>query len=102
MAYVLQDGLGIGVPYNVTGYPSPATDGCRNLTGKTDGEGTVELFAVTSTVSTSGDQGADPNQLVTVRDRLKATSLPHGLGRFETLRQPRFGEVLRGISFAPH
>ncbi len=102
MAYVLQDGLDIGVPYNVVGYPSPATDGCRNLTGKTDGEGTVELFAVTSTVSTSGDQGADPNKLVTVKDRLKATTPSHGLGRFETLRKAGFGEVLRGVSFAPH
>jgi hypothetical protein len=102
MAYVLQDGLDIGIPYTVAGYPSPATGGCRNLTGKTNGEGTVDLYAVTSTISTSGDQGADPNKLVTVKDQLKATSLPNGLGKFTTLRAAGYGEVLRGVSFAPH
>ena len=38
----------------------------RSVTGKNNGDGTVDLYAVTSTVSTSGDQGADPNLLVTV------------------------------------
>ncbi|HKF50098.1 MAG TPA: hypothetical protein VKB38_22230 [Terracidiphilus sp.] len=102
MAYILQNGLDIGIPYTISGYPSPATDGCRNLTGKTNGDGTVDLYAVTSTVSTSGDQGADPNKLVTVKDQLKATTLPKGLGQFTTLRAAGFGEVLRGVTFAPH
>ncbi len=101
LAYVLNNGLNIGVPYSVPGYPTPATDGCRNLTGKNNGDGTVDLYAVTSTVSTSGDQGADPNLLVTVKDQLKATSRPNGLGKFQTLRAAGFGEVLRGVSFAP-
>ncbi len=101
LAYVLNSGLNIGVPYSVPGYPSPATDGCRNLTGKNNGDGTVDLYAVTSTVSTSGDQGADPNLLVTVKDQLKATTPSTGLGKFQTLRAAGFGEVLRGISFAP-
>ncbi|HEY2028101.1 MAG TPA: hypothetical protein VGH20_02740 [Myxococcales bacterium] len=111
--YVLQDGLDIGVPYAVGGLPAalnPATGGCRNLTGKVHGDGTVEIFAVTSTISASGDQGADPNKLVKVRDLLRATALPqaprHGddgaeLGRFTTLRTAAAGEVLRGVSFAP-
>jgi hypothetical protein len=110
MAYVLQKGLNIGVPYTVTNYPSPATDGCRNLTGRVNFDGTVTIYAVTSTVSTSGDQGADPNKLVTVTDLLSATSLPTGdgdhdrddlFGQFTTIRTAKSGEVLRGVSFAP-
>jgi len=113
LLYVLQNGLDIGVPYSVANYPAalnPATGGCRNLTGKVHGNGTVELFAVTSTISPSGDQGADPNKLVKVTDLLRATSLPQGnqdqdsndsLGRFVTIRAAKAGEVLRGVAFAP-
>jgi len=112
LLYVLQNGLDIGVPYSVANYPAalnPATGGCRNLTGKVHGNGTVELFAVTSTISPSGDQGADPNKLVKVTDLLRATSLPQlndqngdgALGRFVTIRAARAGEVLRGVAFAP-
>jgi hypothetical protein len=113
LLYVLQNGLDIGVPYSVANYPAalnPATGGCRNLTGKVHGNGTVELFAVTSTISPSGDQGADPNKLVKVTDLLRATSLPQGnedhdgngpLGRFVTIRAAGAGEVLRGVAFAP-
>jgi len=111
--YVLQDGLKIGIPYSVENYPAalnPATDGCRNLTGKLNHNGTVDIYAVTSTVSTSGDQGADPNKLVKVTDRLSATTSPKGdgdhdrddsWGRFVTIRSAQFGEVLRGVAFAP-
>jgi hypothetical protein len=73
--YILQDGLNIGVPYSVPNYPTalnPATDGCRNITGKVHRDGRVDIYAVTSTVSTNGDQGADPNKLVKVTDLLKA------------------------------
>jgi len=112
LLYVLQNGLDIGVPYSVANYPAalnPATGGCRNLTGKVKGNGTVDIFAVTSTISASGDQGADPNKLVKVTDRLRATTLPqaggHGdgdsIGRFVTLRTAKAGEVLRGVAFAP-
>ena len=106
MLYVLNQGLNIGVPYSVPNYPSslnPATDGCRNLTGKANGNGTVDLYAVTSTVSTNGDQGADPNKLVRVMDLLKATSAPQDsdLGTFVTVRSAAAGEVLRGVTFAP-
>jgi len=110
-AYILQNGLNIGVPYGVPNYSSalnPATDGCRNLTGRVNSDGTVTLWAVTSTVSASGDQGADPNKLVRVTDRLSATTLPGGeseddtrLGKFQTVRSARSGEVLRGVDFAP-
>jgi hypothetical protein len=113
LLYVLQNGLNIGVPYSVANYPAalnPATGGCRNLTGKVNGNGTVDIFAVTSTISASGDQGADPNKLVKVTDRLRATTLPqaggHGdgddaIGRFATIRTAKAGEVLRGVAFAP-
>jgi len=104
----LQDGLDIGVPYSIANYPAslnPATGGCRNLTGRVNGDGTVNLYAITSTISTNGDQGADPNKLVTVTDRLNAVSLPasnsNGWGHFTTLRNAQAGEVLRGIAFAP-
>ncbi|MGA3294893.1 MAG: hypothetical protein ABSE45_13030 [Candidatus Acidiferrales bacterium] len=111
--YVLQNGLNIGVPYSVPNYPTslnPATDGCRNITGRVHHDGRVDIYAVTSTVSASGDQGADPNKLVKVTDILQATTLPTGdgdhgrddsIGHFVTLRSAQAGEVLRGVAFAP-
>jgi hypothetical protein len=108
LLYVLQNGLDLGISYGVVDYPaalSPATDGCRNLTGRANGNGTVTLFAVTSTISQNGDQGADPNKLVRVTDRLNATALPSGnddgWGHFVTIRAAQAGEVLRGVAFAP-
>jgi hypothetical protein len=113
MVYVLQNGLNIGVPYSIADYPTalnPATDGCRNITGRVHENGTVSIFAVTSTISASGDQGADPNKLVKVTDVLAATTLPVGdvdhdkddsIGQFKTIRAAKSGEVLRGVSFAP-
>ncbi len=86
----------------------PATDGCRNLTGEVNDDGIATIYAVTSTVSTGGDQGADPNLLVKVKDKVDATKAPDGdsdhddkLGVVTTIRQASFGEVLRGIAFAP-
>src|SRR5580692_4769124 len=58
MDYVLQNGLNIGVPYTVANYPadlSPATGGCRNITGRVGQDGIVTVYAVTSTISASGD-----------------------------------------------
>jgi uncharacterized protein (TIGR03437 family) len=103
MAYVLQNGLNLGQPYSVPNYPAslnPATAGLRNLTGKVNGDGTVTLYAVTSTVSPNGDQGADPNKLVSITDTLAATTAPAS-ETFSTLRTAAAGEVLRGISFVP-
>jgi len=113
MLYVLQDGLNIGVPYGVENYPpaiNPATGGCRNITGQHNHDGTVTIYAITSTISANGDTGADPNKLVKVRDRLDATTLPtgdgdndrdDGLGHFVTIRSAKAGEVFRGVAFAP-
>jgi hypothetical protein len=103
---VLQNGLNLGQPYAVRNYPTslnPSPDGLRNLTGRVTDDGRVELWAVTSTVSANGDQGADPNQLVYISDRLSNTDA--GVARFERfslLRTATYGEVLRGVSFAPH
>jgi hypothetical protein len=110
-AYVLTAGLDLGVPYTVSRYPagtnpatnlpwSPAADGLRNLTGRVNDDGTVTLWAIASTVSGNGDQGADPNKLVTITDNLAATSLPSNES-FETIRTAGFGDVLRGVSFTP-
>ena len=111
LAYVLSAGLDLGTPYTVNGYPagdnpatnlpwSPATDGLRNLIGRDNYDGTVTIWAITSTVSGSGDQGADPNRLVAITDKVAATSLPAD-ETFQTLQTARFAEVLRGVSFTP-
>src|ERR1700730_8889630 len=87
LAYTLQAGLNLGVPYNINGYPTgqnprtglpwaPAADGLRNIIGRVNRDGTATIWAITSTVSGNGDQGADPNQLVTITDNLAATSAP--------------------------
>jgi hypothetical protein len=113
MLYVLQEGLNIGVPYSVRGYPAslnPATGGCRNMTGKVHRDGTVTIWAITSTLSANGDQGADPNKLVRVTDVVSATTLPTGdgdndrddrIGKFKVIRSARAGEVFRGVALAP-
>ena len=111
LKYVLQSGLQLGLPYTVPGYPqgtnaatglpwSPAVDGLRNITGIVNGDGTATIYAVTSTVSGNGDQGADPNQVVMITDQLSATSLPAN-ETFSTFQSAGYGEVLRGVSFAP-
>ena len=63
-------------------------------------DGTVTIWAITSTVSGSGDQGADPNKLVMITDTLAATTLP-STASFTTFRTAQFGEALRGVSFTP-
>jgi hypothetical protein len=120
--YVLQSGLHLGTPYQVapdregnqyptglnstdggTGLPwSPATDGLRNLTGRVNRNGTVSLWASTSTVSGSGDQGADPNKLVEITDNLNATTASQvTYERFHTVIRATWGQVVRGVSFTP-
>jgi hypothetical protein len=111
LAYTLSTGLNLGQPYSVAGYPAgdnaatglpwaPGTDGLRNITGRVNPNGTVTIWAVTSTVSGSGDQGADPNKLVAVTDKLSAAALPAG-EQFVTVRSANCGEVLRGVSLTP-
>jgi len=111
LAYTLQAGLALGVPYTISGYPTgnnsatglpwaPAADGLRNITGIVNTDGSATIYAITSTVSGNGDQGADPNKLVAVTDNVGATALPAGES-FTTLQSAGNLEVLRGISFTP-
>jgi hypothetical protein len=111
LAYTLQAGLDLGVPYTVKNYPtginaatglpwSPATVGLRNITGHVNRDGTASIWATTATVSGNGDQGADPNKLVVITDKLAASTLPTN-EHFTTVRAAKSGEVLRGVSFTP-
>lgn len=110
LAYTISAGLNLGVPYSVPGYPTgtnpatelpwtPATDGLRNITGRTNRDGSVTIWATTSTVSGNADPGADPNKLVAVTDRPQSTA-PSG-GQFSQIRAACSGEVLRGVSLTP-
>ena len=109
--YTLNAGLDLGMPYTVTGLPTgtnsitgrpwtPAVDGVRNLTGKTNADGTVTLYAATSAIGGVSDYGADPNKLVTITDTTTATALPTG-EQFTTLRTAAAGNIFRGVAFAP-
>jgi hypothetical protein len=111
LAYTLRNGLDLGTPYTVKGYPTgdnsvtglpwaPATDGLRNITGRVNPNGTVTIWAATSTVSGGGDQGADPNKLVEITDKLNATAPAPG-ERFSTVVPASYGQVVRGVSFTP-
>jgi hypothetical protein len=113
LAYVLQTGLDLGIPYTVTNYPTgnnpatnlpwaPATDGIRNITGSVDKNGKATIYGITSTVSGNGDQGADPNRLVAVTDDLSNTNAAKAANEnFTIIRKADFAEVLRGVAFAP-
>ncbi len=113
LAYTLQTGLNLGIPYSIWGYPkgdnpatklpwNPATDGLRNITGRLNSDGTVSIWAITSTISGNGDTGADPNKLVMIRDRLNNRDQTVAAEeRFYPVREAGWGEVLRGVSFTP-
>jgi hypothetical protein len=111
LAYTLSAGLNLGTPYTVKGYPTgdnsvtglpwaPATDGLRNITGRVNRNGTVTIWAITSTVSGSGDQGADPNQFVAITDDPSAEA-PGVSEQFVAVKSAGYGQVLRGVSFTP-
>jgi hypothetical protein len=113
LAYTMQTGLGLGSTYSFPGdenYPTgvnastglpwaPITDGLRNITGRVNGDGTVTIWGITSTVSGNGDQGADPNKLVAITDVLANQSVAvAALESFVTVRSAGYGEVLRGVA----
>ncbi len=95
----------LGKAYTIANYPTmlnPATAGLRNITGVVNADGTVTIYGVTSTVSGNGDQGADPNKLVSITDNLANTAASGASAEtFTTLRTAVAGEILRGISFTP-
>ncbi len=118
LAYTLQAGLSLGVPYTPATGPdgtwptglnsadspplpwAPATGGLRNITGRVNPNGTATIWATTATVSGDGDQGADPNKVVAITDQLDASSLPAGES-FTTIDAATSGQVLRGVSLTP-
>jgi hypothetical protein len=107
--YTLKGSL-IGSSYTVNGSGSLAgsslsttTDGLRNITGKVNPDGTVTLYAVTSTAGSNlADAGADPNKVVAITDTLSFTSAAQAASEdFTTLETAQLGEVLRGVALAP-
>jgi hypothetical protein len=107
--YELKGSL-IGSSYTVNGAGSLAgdsltttVDGLRNLTGQVNANGTVTLYAVTSTEgSLLGDAGADPNQIVAITDTLADTQASQVTGEnFTVLDTAALGQVYRGVALAP-
>jgi hypothetical protein len=107
--YELKGSL-IGSSYTVSGTGALAgdrltttVDGLRNLAGKVNANGTVTLYAATSTEgSVLGDAGADPNQIVSITDKLSATSAGQVTGEnFNVLDTAALGQVYRGVTVAP-
>ena len=105
--YVLTNGLIGKVDAGLTGadgaWPNVTTVGLRNLTGVVNGNGngTVTLWATTSTLSTSGDNGADPNKVVMITDKLDATTMTNQVKgeSFVTVVGPTYGKVYRGVAY---
>jgi hypothetical protein len=78
------------------------TVGLRNLTGVVNTkDGTVTLWATTSTSSASGDNGADPNRVVRITDDLAATTATLTVMHesFEAVVGPTYGTVYRGVAY---
>jgi hypothetical protein len=103
--YTLQNGL-IGGTYHVAGFGDPSstitTTGLRDIAGQENNNGTVTLFAVTSTSDNIAnmDAGADPNEVVEITDQLADTTLP-GSESFSVLKDSQFNTVYRGVADAP-
>jgi hypothetical protein len=106
--YVLQSGLNLGQLYTVSGTNggvagswTAATDGLRNITGQVNADGSVTIYAVTSTADdgTHGDTGADPDKIVAINDILGDTSAGQASGEtFNTLETADYGTVFRGVA----
>ncbi len=105
LAYTLTNGLIGKVDSNLVGYdgqyPDVTTIGLRNLAGSVNKDGTVTLWAATSTSSTSGDNGADPNRIVQITDEVAATTLAGKVAgeTFRTIAGPTYGTVYRGVAY---
>jgi hypothetical protein len=83
-----------GLPWNVR------ADGLRNIAGRVNGDGSVTIFATTSTVSdeTTHDSGADPNQLVSIT--INSASTPANTS-FTVLQTAKAGERFGGVVVVP-
>jgi hypothetical protein len=73
------------------------SDGLRNLTGQVNADGTYTIFATTSTVSNEAthDQGADPNELVSITIGLDSTNANTS---FDVLETAGYGERFGGVA----
>jgi hypothetical protein len=108
LQYTLTAGLNLGMGYTVSGTVTDSTgsvtqypDGLRHLAGVVNGD-SVTIYATTSTVDGLADQGASPNQLVVITDSLSATGPVAPAGEsFTVLQTAAYGQVLRGVQFAP-
>ncbi len=102
--YVLQAGLiGTTQSYTAAGFTGTVTQtGLRNIAGRVNANGTVTFFAVTGTMDNVAgmDNGADPNQIVSITDSLAATALPSS-ELFSVTEGPILGTVYRGVALAP-
>ena len=105
LAYTLMCGLIGKIDSDLAGYDGQYTDvttiGLRNLTGSVNKNGTVTLWAATSTSSASGDNGADPNRIVEITDEVTATTLTGKVASetFRTIAGPSYGTVYRGVAY---
>jgi hypothetical protein len=105
LAYTLTNGLIGKVDSNRVGYDGPYPDvttiGLRNLSGRINQDGTVTLWAATSTSSASGDNGADPNRIVEITDKVAATDLTGKVASetFRTITGPTYGTAYRGVAY---
>jgi hypothetical protein len=104
--YTLSAGLGLDQPVTVEGYPVPTyTTGIRNIVGKVNADGSVTIYAITAQYSSISSGEPDPTNLVVIKDRLTATTLPtpgpFGWEQFVTLKNSGAGQVFRGVSFEP-
>jgi hypothetical protein len=101
--YVLTNALIGTVDSNLDGadgpWPDVTTIGLRNMTGVVQGN-KVTLYATTSTASASGDNGADPNKVVTITDDLGVTTLTGSVASesFRVVMGPTYGTVFRGVA----
>ena len=107
--YVLTRGL-IGVSYGPLNdsngqnpWPAVTNVGLRNLAGRLNGDGTVTLWASTSTTDTNAantDVGADPNEVVEITDVVAATSATQVANEsFSVFASPVYGKVYRGVAY---
>jgi hypothetical protein len=85
-------------PQNITW--TVKADGLRNIAGVVNADGSVTIYATTSTVSEelTHDLGADPNQLVSIT--IGSTSTPANTS-FTVLKTAATGERLGGVAVAP-
>jgi hypothetical protein len=75
-------------------------DGLRNITGRTNADGSFTIFGTTSTVSDEAlhDLGADPNELVSITIGANSTAANT---TFSVLQSAAVGSRLGGVALAP-